>query len=142
METREFKPYDKVLVRDGYGFWGCDLYSHWNEKEKTHCTVGFGSGVYISDEYILPFDEYSYLLGRNESPDEEIVLGEEECLLFTNNKDLKTFCLKPYKGNSDGKFNGEWEYAIRFENFDPYNMEQTKKHFLTIRENKVVRCKE
>lgn len=60
-DYKEFKPYDRVLVRFGEnGVWLACLYSHWDEYCNQHYTL---SGLF-NDNNILPFEGNEELLGK------------------------------------------------------------------------------
>ena len=148
METKKFKPFDKVLVKDGYGVWGCDLYSHWDKNKKSHCTVGFWCCVNISDEEILSFEEYSHLLGTFDSPDKEVRLEEGEYLVCFDCMDYfeaKDFCLSPFNALREStvrtKDGNNWSLFIRFSDFNPNDMEAMKAKILCVKGGKIVKYK-
>lgn len=65
MEHKEFKPFDKVLVRFGKnGVWFACLYSHWDKDCNEHYTF---SGL-ANDNDILPFEGNEELLDKVGEP--------------------------------------------------------------------------
>lgn len=63
MNEKNFKPFDKVLVRyDSDGEWTCDFYSHYKEKTKLHSCVG---GLF---ECCIPYEGNEALLGTTDAP--------------------------------------------------------------------------
>lgn len=60
----EFKPFDKVLVRDNGGFWICSLFSHISKKQDKYKYIT----VTGSFENCIPYNEQSaHLLGTTEN---------------------------------------------------------------------------
>lgn len=59
----EFKPFDKVMVRDADGVWFADIFSHYsNSSECKYKTAGGGSW-----EFCIPYnEETAHLLGTTE----------------------------------------------------------------------------
>lgn len=77
---KEFKPFDKVLVRDSIALnaaWHCDFYSDYNysiaDEENRHYTV---SGGRYTDNNILPYEGNEELVGTTDEP--QIPLSEKE----------------------------------------------------------------
>lgn len=63
MNDNNFKPFDKVLVRqDNSTDWACDLYSHYVDNLKMHCCVG---GLFSQ---AIPYEGNEHLLGTKDSP--------------------------------------------------------------------------
>lgn len=62
-----FKPFDKVLVRDEDGIWFADIFSHYTkDSEYEYKTAGGGSW-----EYCIPYnDQTAHLLGTTENWEE------------------------------------------------------------------------
>lgn len=149
METKHktFKPYDRILVRDSQDKWQIDLYSHWNEEYKQHITLAYGDGLRIEDNHILSYEGHEQLVGTTNEPEGEVKLEEGEHILVTDK--IKNFL--------DSRFNVRifkeientffvtnvcnWLYAIRFSDFNPNDMEETKKHILCVKNGKVVKFK-
>lgn len=83
-------------------------------------------------------------------PNEEVRLEEGELLVyFENIKYLENMDL--LLARFDGIINdlikvktdcvNKWEFAIRFKDFDPSNMEETKKHILCVKGGRIVKYK-
>ena len=149
---KKFKAYDRVLIKtDVTAKWQCDLYSHWDSEYEYHVTVGY---IPVSDRDILPYEGNEHLVGTtNEQPYEEVKLEKGEHLYvfndkrdFPNNLSFSRFYYAT-KG-SIKTFNGInaihacWNFAIRFSDFNPNDMEETKKHILTVKNGKIIRYKE
>ena len=151
---KEFKPYDRVLVRDSDDIWRIELYSNWDDEYKQHLTLAYGDGLRIEDEDILPYEGNEYLVGTTDDPEKEIKIGDEYIIGISYNDDM----LPDLDGNYImGKIqnlikSGDYEffdfenfsrmYAIRFEDFNPSDMIETRKHILCVKNGKVVRYKE
>ena len=146
---KKFKTFDRVLVKDTDGKWQIDLYAYWNEAYKIHHTMSYGGGLDIRDDEILPFDEYSHLLGTTDSHDEDVRLEDGEWCIFFDIFEI----VKEGKHGVFGRFqkingawlfdshNMNWSYAIRFKDFDPSNMEETKKHILCVKNGRIIKYK-
>ena len=147
-EHKQFKPYERVLVRDAYGKWRCDIYSHYDKNENSHWVIGLG---WTLDVDILPYEGNEHLLGNSDEPEEEIKIGDEYMIGITYNDDMlpdldRSFIMGKVesliKSGDYEFFNFEYStrmYAIRFEDFNPNDKEETRKHILCVRNGKVVR---
>ncbi len=63
MREHEFKPYEKVLVRDYEdSYWRADLFSHSDEANKLFICVGH------QWSYCIPYEGNEHLLGTTDSP--------------------------------------------------------------------------
>ena len=155
METKKFKPFEKVLVRDAELVWQPDLYGFWDKTRDNHITV---INAYISDDDILPYEGNEELLGTSKDPEEEVRLEEGECLLAVQGLEKAKknignpgcYTVVLYKNiykYSDDIFRIEdnkgcfWEYVVKFSDFNPNNMEETKKHILCVKNGKIIRYK-
>lgn len=144
METnhKTFNAFDKVLVRDKWDDkWQIDLYSHFDEECKQHITMCYGDGV--KGNNILSYKGNEHLVGTTDEPEEELELEEGEWLMVCDTPSLNVdnWCFTRLYGIIANTFQSKhthWRYAIRFKNFNPYNMEETTKHILYIKNNKVV----
>ena len=146
---KQFKPFDKVLVRGHNPIWKPDLYAYWNESIDAHQVIGFGN---VSDGYILPYEGNEELVGTTDEPEEEIELKEGEWLMVSNgihnhpSKWELRECM-PYQSslmvkNPDSIYtHGLYKYAVRFSDFNPNDMEETKKHILCVKNGKIIRYK-
>lgn len=147
METKhkQFNAFDKVLVRDSYDKWDCDIYSHYDKDEKKHLSIGFG---WVLDNDILPYEGNEALVGTTDEPEEEIKLEEGEWIVVFDKEEMY------YPPYFIGKFSGlhanmfitnescERELAIPLSGFNPNDMKETKKHILCVRNGKIVKYKE
>lgn len=62
---QEFKPFEKVLVRDDTNKeWSIDLFSYYDEEDKNFPYVC----MYIHYRYCIPYEGNEYLLGTTDSP--------------------------------------------------------------------------
>lgn len=145
---KQFKPFEKVLVRSLINpIWSCDFYSHYKANADAHDTVCFRT---IKDSDILPYEGNESLLGTTDEPEEEVQLEEGELLVyFEKIKYLEEFdlFLARFDGTTDTLIRvktecvKKWEFAIRFSDFNPDDMEETMKHILCVKNGKVVRYK-
>lgn len=150
METthKTFKPFDKILFRADK-VWHAEFYSHYDEKRSCHIISG---GFNIDEDDILPYEGNEYLLGTTDSPNEEVRLEEGEWLvLFSNFREFyHGYSLRKFIKLRDDKFiihgiysyESDFNYAIRFADFNPNDMEETRKHILCVKNDKVVRYKD
>lgn len=149
METKhkEFKPFDKVLVKLGVNYkWGLSLYSHFDEEIRRHVCIGLDERL---DSDILPYEGNEHLVGTTDEPEEEVKLEDGEWGFATCEKKDS---LKPNKmvliqfldvscGEIQSVEGYYYKYFIRFSNFNPYDMEETAKHILCVKNGKVVKYK-
>lgn len=153
---KQFKPFDKVLVRNEYNDgnkWTVDLYSHYSDDH--HVCVGM---PLAKDNDILPYEGNEHLVGTTDEPEEEIKLEEGEWVMVSDENSLFpcNWELRYFGYTDETRFRAyytelqiatrssrtiKWKYAIRFSDFNPYDMEETKKHILYIKNGKVVRYK-
>ena len=75
-EENEFKPFQKVLVRDSsISTWSADLYSHYDkdgiidEEDGSHKPTHICVGGYFNE--CIPFEGNEYLLGTTDDPKEK-----------------------------------------------------------------------
>ena len=83
IDHKQFKPYDRVLVRDVANIWQIDFYSHWNKEKEQHITLAYGDGIVMTDRDILPYEGNEHLLGTDDNPEAktakpEFTLSPEE----------------------------------------------------------------
>lgn len=161
METnrKEFKSFDKVLIKAVYSenkAWRVDLYSHYDEEYEHHRTF---KGDLAADENILPYEGNEYLVGKEDEPDEEVKLETGEYLLavqgYPNSAHTNIMSPDSYtvirleslvesnlRGLSFQDSNGRlWNFIVKFPDFNPNDMEETKKHILCVKNGKVVKYK-
>lgn len=150
---KKFKPYDRVLVRDGRGIWQVDFYSHWSEEWKQHVTLAFGDGLKIDDKDIIPFEGNEQLVGKLAEPEEGIELERGEWLMVSDSaEEISSFAaIRRFFAHASNYFFVEaieapeikihYSFAIRFSDVNPNDMEETRKHILCVRNGKVMRFK-
>lgn len=144
---KQFKPYDKILVRDGKGIWQIDFYSHWSDECEQHVTLAYGDGLKIDDKDILPFKGNEYLVGTNDEPEEEIELkvGEWIVLFDKDEMNFPPFFIGRLDFITHNMFNCETgvarELCVLFSNFNPNDIEETKKHILCVKKGRIVKYK-
>ena len=146
METKhkEFKAFDKVLVRNHYDRrWKCDVYSH---------RTGETGVQTIHDIYsiknVLPYEGNEHLVGTTYEPDEEVKLKEGEWVFVIDKPvgispttwEFTQFSHTKYNQFFD-KDDTNWDFAIRFSDFNPNDMAETKKHILCVKNSKIIRYK-
>lgn len=133
-EHKKFKPFDRVLVRDAYGKWRCDIYSHYDKDENNNWVIGLG---WTYDDDIIPYEGNEYLVGTTDKPEEEVILEEDELGFASDiiSDDALDWDFIPFVITKEG----EYPYFIRYSDFNPYDMEETKKHILYVEDGKIVR---
>lgn len=146
METKKFKPFDKVIVRDHEEVWQPDFYCFWDKCRDRHQTMMNNS----IDDDLLPYEGNEHLVGTTDEPDEEVKLEEGElvvyfeCVEYLESMDI-------FLARFDGIANNlikvksdcmqKWKFAIRFSDFNPNDMEETKKHILCVKNGRIVKYK-
>lgn len=64
-EKREFKPFDRVLVRDDVeDVWICGIFSHLSKDDRSYPFVT----AYAYFKYCIPYEGNEHLVGTNNSP--------------------------------------------------------------------------
>ena len=145
---KHFKPFQKVIVKSKIdNKWHCEFYSHYNAEKNWH-TVTIGTG--IDDNEILPYEGNEALVGTNDESEEEIKLEKGEKIICSDHIDrlekgygvLEDFYkIEGYSFMTD-EGNWTYKYAIRFKDFNPNDMEETKKHILCVKNSKIIKYKE
>lgn len=154
METKhkEFKPFDKVIFKykNKSYMWVCGLFSNYEDGD----VYLIGNDVAFSlDEYdILPFEGNEHLVGTTSESEEEvnlkggerIICSDDVKLLMSGVGFLTTFSYIDENIFYTGKSRlvvADYNYAIKFTDFNPYDMEETKKHVLCVKNGKIVKYK-
>ena len=146
---KKFKCKDEVIFRCkieyGNQHWTYGIFSHYEyHQDDTFASLGCLS-LNINDWDILPYEGNEYLVGTTNEPETEVRLEEGELLLVADSEDRVIDCISAVR-----KFvkvlitvfvtnGGNWSLAIRFRDFDPSNMEETRKHILCVKNGKIVR---
>lgn len=155
METKykEFKPFDKVLVRHSKKEpWRATIFSHIQGKHD-YITVGNYNST-ISN--IIAYDGNEYLLGKVGEPEEEVKIEEGEWIMVADGDGsfnnalqwhLSKF-IRIFTKDNEERFHvavglslADCLYAVKFTDFNPNDMEETKKHILYVKENKIIKHK-
>lgn len=143
INRKQFKPYDRVLVRGcSESPWDIELYSYYNKEKKRHETMGH----YCNDDCnILPYEGNEHLVGTTDDPEEEVKLEEGEWIVSFN--ESEEYC-PPFL---IGKFTRlhqnlfilnecmDKELAIRISEFNPSDIVEMRKHMLCVKNGKIVR---
>lgn len=143
---KKFKCKDEVIYRRNYeeDEWTYGIFSHYHDNFRNAVV----NGVYITlDSWdILPYEGNEHLVGTDQNTDEEVRLEEGEYLMGCCEIELE----HPQYWNI-GKYVknlhkdcfltdcGSYIYAVKFSDFNPSNMEETKKHILCVRNGKIVK---
>lgn len=159
MEIKKFKCKDEVILKlknHEIATWFYAVYSHlFDDGKFQHHVLSNGIMYNIKDYQILPYEGNEHLVGTTDSPDEEVELEEGEWVMFTNRTTDETidkaFCynLRQYCRIDDynhfiSKYftaEGAWNFAVKFSDFNPNDMEETKKHILCVKNGKIVKYK-
>lgn len=145
---KQFAPYDRVLVRDRYALnsaWRCDFYSNYNFSiADEYCHYSASGGRYTDDD-ILPYEGNESLVGTVDEPEEEIKLEEGELIIVFDDYQ-KIFdnisCVRKFISVLNTVFEtnaANWNFAIRFKDFNPDDMEETKRHILCVKDGKIAK---
>lgn len=153
METnnkKEFKAFDKVLVRresrpNDIVDWRADIFSH-IDNDGFYVTIGLGI---VTKNDILPYEGHEELVGTTDEPEEVIKLENgDDIICFDSIIDFENSCklyITKFWRTNEVLFktinNERYIYAIRFSDFNPNDMEETKKHILCVKNGKLVRYK-
>lgn len=147
-QHKQFKAFDKVLVREG-GIWTPDIYSRYSENKNKHWCISFG---WLDEDNIITYEGNEGLVGTTDEPEEEIKLEEGEFIMVADINIISQYewTLKRFAGVFKCKFKANaldeatynWRYAIRFSDFNPNDMEETRKHIMCVRNGRIVRYKE
>lgn len=145
-KCKQFNAFDKVLVKHHTdSIWNIDFYSHYNNKYKCHETY---SASIQNEDRILPFEGNEHLVGTTDEPEEEVKLEEGEWVMaFLYISDFPFEChLRKFESTKkehikaqDGSWSPIWPYCIKFSDFNPNDIEETKKHILCVKNGKIVR---
>lgn len=152
---KKFKTFERVIIRpkDKSDIWICGLFDNYYDKE-IKVIIGNKYYMLLSDKYeFLAYEGNEELVGTSNEPEEEIRLEQGEYIIASDN----IYGLKIGYGNT-GRFVGikdgmflksaferygvEYEYAIPFKDYDPSNMEETRKHILVVKNGKIIRYKD
>ena len=141
---KKFKPFDKVIVRDHEEIWQPDLYGFWDKCRDRHQTMMNNS---IADEDILPYEGNEELVGTTDEPDEEVRLEKGDWIFVASevyNWAQKWSLIELDRIEHEQFCTGlvGWCYAVKFSDFVPDDMEETKKHILCVKNGKIVKYKD
>lgn len=140
-QENNFRLFDKVLLKEKYKEtrWFKDVYSH--ETDDDHVTLG--CHYFPKDEYyILPLEGNEHLIGTSDVPGlpDEVQINEGEYIFATSDENANPleWIYTVYNGLSkDGhsiRCRGARTalFCVRFKRFNPYDMEETRRHVLTV----------
>lgn len=158
METnnKTFKCKDEILLKYKLdeSVWFHAIFSSYSNAN-THIIIS-GGFKYSLDSYdILPYKGNKHLVGTTDEHYEEIKLEKGEYMWFSDNTslsymekwlpkrfeeiDIDNYFIS-YDAYRETKY--QWSYAIRFSDFNPNDMVETKKHVLCVKNGKVVKYRE
>ena len=149
---KKFKCKDEVIFRRKISFGNGTLYT-WDYGVVTYEDKGIihlVGGIYVSyREYdILPYEGNEHLVGTPDSPygeRMEVELEEGEIIFASNDRNMLYDCIgvlerfKEVSGNKFVSYNyDKYDFAIRFSDFNPKDMEETEKHILCVKNGRIV----
>lgn len=143
MENKTFKTFDKVLVRDG-GVWTPDIYSYYRTDINRHWCLGFG---WLNEGQILPYEGNEELVGTNQELEEQVQVKYWEWIMTSNtcSNDPSAWYLEQCANIKENLIETKnchyYHYFIKFSDFNPNDMEETRKHILCVKNGKIVRYK-
>ena len=147
---KEFKTFDKVLVRGSKSApWEIDFYSHFDNDANRHETV---CRYCRNEENLLPYEGNEHLVGTTDEPEKQVqikywewIMGLNGCLDEPSNDpsdwNLEQINYISGEENIETKRGHLYCYFIRFSDFNPNDMEETKKHILCVKNGRVVKYK-
>lgn len=154
---KKFKCKDKVIYRveNENALWTYGIFSHYIHYEDGTCSAVINGNTLDTVFYqILPYVGNEHLVGTTDEPEPEIRLEEGEWIMVSNiansimPEDWNIRCFHSVNSQDQIKiFNNSscefhhWKYAIRFRDFDPSNMDGTRKHILEVKNGKIMKYK-
>ena len=194
---KNFDPFQKVLVKSPERHvWECDLYSYWDDIEKSHITV---SGLTLSNDDIISFEGNEYLIGtsnewkvvsekeeqdkywsectkeeqdrlkhsynvffkdddrgkcvlekvcgRHNLKEDKIELCPETVIIVFNNiaalDKFSDLTIGTFSRNNFSHFCIDeectvWQFCIKFSDFNPSDMSETRKHILCVKDGQII----
>lgn len=154
---KKFKCKDEILLKNKeaeYAMWFYAIFSNYC-KNNTFITISGGITYDLDFFDILPYEGNEHLVGTTDEPyedDEEIKLEKGERIICNDDVNLLIqgvgFLTTFSYGDGDTFRTGksrfveeEYNYAIKFSDFNPNSMEATKAKILSIKGGKIVRYK-
>lgn len=144
---KQFKPFQKVIVKSKIdNKWYCEFYSHYNAEKNWHTVT---TGTSIDDEEILPYEGNEHLVGTFDEP-EEIELKEGEWIICNDDAKLLMdgigFLTTFSYVDNDTFYTGksifvatDYNYVVKFSDFNPNDMKETRKHILCVKNGKIIK---
>ena len=154
METKKFKCKDEVIYRDKnieeYE-WTYGIFSHSYKDDGREWYVINGEHLSLKQWDILHYEGNEHLVGTQDEPETEVKLEKEYIFVCDRITSLvEEWSLRNFDGCWNGliqAFNNAkatlcgYKYAIRCSDFNPNDMEETRKHILCVKGGKVVKYK-
>ena len=154
---KKFKAFDRVIIKDSDGIWQIDFYSY-QDSDDLHHVMTYGESNSFINEDILPYEGNEHLVGRVDEPDEEVRVEEGEWIMVNDYTDaqphnwyLRIFSeanysrfrvyITPEHMRISSESEISYQYAIRFSDFNPNDMEETKRHILVVKNGRIIRYK-
>lgn len=143
-KEKTFEPFERVILKNKKeGFWFCEIFCHENEAYY----FAIGNRPYLKESfYILPFSGNEHLVGTNDIPEEEVELKEGDLVVVSDSIDYITKGLGNIRNvqRINDKcicisYSEFYKYCIPFSQFNPNDMEETKKHILCVNNGRLVR---
>lgn len=157
-QRKKFEPFERIILKRkndiGYTkLWTCAEFSHYDEL----WVAVVGGNEYDLNMYdVLPFEGNEHLVGTSDMPEEEVELKEGDIIItFDNLRDIDMpfevsinqfkhlnessihVCIKDY----ETEFIAYSNFCIPFSQFNPNDMEETRKHILCVKNGKLVRAR-
>lgn len=150
-QKKTFEPFERVIYKPRKVHerqfdveWMCGIFSH--EKEGMYVINGAYWDKKNTD--VLPFEGNSHLVGTREISCEEVELKEGEFVVVSDSIDYITKGLgnirKVQRINERCiciSYSEFYKYCIPFSKFNPNDMEETRKHILTVKNGKLVKAR-
>ena len=154
---KKFKCKDEVIYRspDDNHEWIFGLFSHYGKnKDGIDYLVVNGAFYRLDDINILPYEGNEELVGTTDEPETEVRLEDDEWVMYAFGGLISIYPLDYKLGKfikiNEGDNNitiqdsdavrGSSKF-IKFSDFNPNDMEETRKHILCVKNGKIMRYK-
>ena len=160
---KKFKCKDEVIYRctDKYGIpiWSYGIFSHYYKgKDIIYAKIVGEIGIDITKWEILPYEGNEHLVGSQDEPDEEVRLEEGEWVIYIIGEDnFQKWAIGKFD-SLDNPITGERKFqmkpisekagyycvsekVVKFSDFNPNDMEETRKHILCVKNGRIIRYK-
>ena len=154
-QKNKFEPFERIIFRREHlkEKWTCGEFSH---IEGEYYVLAGNECFKIEDTDILPFEGNAHLVGTSDMPCESVELKEGDLVAVADDiEDIvhgyvsirrfsaivgnNLYCRE--NAHKDSREDVAWTYCIPFSQFNPNDMEETKKHILCVKNGKLVRAR-